>query len=162
MIGEKVQAAFNEQFRHEAGSAYLYLSEAAWFNSHGFEGMAHWMVVQFGEETKHAMMFFDELHDRAGKVDLPAIARPKAAWRSPLDAFRDAYKHEQFITGKINDLVKLAAKEGDLAAVEFLQWFVNEQVEEEAQVLKIVQALELVGESGAGLIMLDKELGERK
>jgi len=162
MIGKKVEAAFNQQINHEAGSAYLYLSASAYFQALGLEGMAHWMRVQAGEERKHAFKFYDEIVDRSGRVELLALGKPKMEWKSPLDAFKDAYKHEVFITGKINDLMRLAEKEGDYAAAEFLHWFVNEQVEEEQQVVRIVQMLERIGDSGGALVMLDEELGERK
>lgn len=162
MLPKKIEAAFNQQMKNELESAFLYLSAAAYFMAENLEGMAHWMKVQYGEEMKHAFRFYDEIHDRSGRVEVPALAKPKTAWKSPMDAFKDAYKHEQFITGKIDDLAALARREGDNAALEFLQWFVNEQVEEEQQVLKIVQTFEQVGESGVALVMLDRELGHRK
>lgn len=162
MIGEKMAGAFNEQMKHEAESSWLYLSMSAWFESAALPGMARWMRAQAGEETGHAMRFFSEVVERGGRVELSAVAKPKSEWPSPLEAFKDAFGHERFITEKIDDLVRKAAKEGDFAAVEFLQWFVNEQVEEEAQVQKIVQVLERIGESGSGLVMLDHELGGRK
>ncbi len=161
MISEKMQQALNEQIKHELESAYIYLSMAAYFHSAGLDGMAQWMRVQTREELGHAMKFFDHIKDREGRVELQALAPPKMEWSSPREAFQDAYKHEQFITARINDLVKVAKDEGDLPAGILLQWFVTEQVEEEASTSKVVQMLERVGDSGQGLIMLDRELGQR-
>jgi len=161
MIEGKVERAFNEQLKNELGSAYLYLSMAAYFHSLGLHGMAQWMRVQTQEETLHAMKFFDHIKDRGGRVKLAALAEPKPEWSSPLDAFRHAYKHEQFVTSKINELVKVAEGEDDQAAKTFLQWFVAEQVEEETSASKVVHMLERVGDSREGLLMVDGELGAR-
>lgn len=161
MIGKKMQGALNEQIKEELGSAYIYLSMAAYFHSKGLDGMAHWMHVQTQEEMMHAMRFFDHVVGRDGRAELLALEQPKTDWSSPLEAFQDAYKHEQYITGRINDLVKIAAEENDNAAAIMLQWFVTEQVEEEASTSKVVQMLEMIGDSGHGLIMLDRELGAR-
>ena len=162
MIGKKVLDAFNEQIKHEAFSAHLYLAMSAYFHAEGLDGMAKWMRVQSGEETGHAMKFFDHLVDRQGKVVLSAIEKPQADWKSALDAFKAAYKHEQFITGKIDDLVKLATAEKDNAALVFLQWFVTEQVEEEANTSKAAQMLETAGDSGQALLIMDAQLGKRE
>lgn len=162
MINEKIQQAFNEQINHEIGSAYIYLSMAAYFYTQNLEGMAGWMKVQAKEEMVHAMKFFTNIIDRDGNVVLGAIEKPKTSWASPVDAWKDAYKHEQFITGKIHNLVKLAAAESDYASTPLLNWFEDEQIEEEQQTLRAVQLLEKIGTSGAGLVMLDKELGKRE
>ncbi len=162
MMNEKVGQAFNEQINHEIGSAYLYLSMAAWFHTKNLDGMAGWMKQQAKEEMVHAMKFFDHINDRDGNVVLGALGKPKTEWPSPVEAWKEAYKHEQFITGKINALVKLTQTESDHAATPLLNWFVDEQIEEEAQTLKVVKQLEMVGTSGAGLVMLDKQLGKRE
>ena len=162
MINEKIQQAFNEQINHEIGSAYIYLSMAAYFYSQNLEGMANWMKVQAKEEMVHAMKFFTHIIDRDGKVVLGALEKPKTSWATPVDAWKDAYKHEQFITGKIHSLVKLAAGESDYASTPLLNWFEDEQIEEEQQTIRVVQLLEKIGTSGAGLVMLDKELGKRE
>ncbi len=161
MIGKKMEQSLNDQIRYEMESSYLYLSMAAYFHAKSLDGMAQWMTFQAQEELGHAMRFFDHLVARSGRVDLQAIAAPKTSWASPLDAFRAAYEHEQFITGRIDELVALAASENDHAAGLMLQWFVNEQVEEEESVSKVVDMLELVGDSGHGLLMADRELGTR-
>jgi ferritin len=161
MISEKVRQAFNEQIKNELESAYIYLAMAAYFRFAGLDGMAQWMRVQTREEVEHAVKFFDHIAEREGRVELQPLKPLKTEWSSPLEAFRDAYKHEQFITGKINDLVKLARQEGDEPAGILLQWFVKEQVEEEASTSRIVQMLERVGDSGPGLLMMDGQLGKR-
>lgn len=161
MISKKLQDAFNEQIQAEMGSAYLYLSMSAYFHDINMEGMAHWMEVQAKEEQTHAEKFFKHIVERGGRVELLAIEKPKFEWASPLDAFSDALKHEKYITGRINNLVKMASEENDYAAGAFLQWFVTEQVEEEANASKIVAMLEKIKDSANGLFMLDHKLGER-
>jgi len=161
MIGKKIRDAFNEQIQHETYSAYLYLSMVAYFHDRGFDGMAQWMRVQAMEELTHAMKFFDHIMGRGGSVELLAIEKPPKTWKSPLDAFKAALKHEQFITGKINELTALSNAQKDFASQSMLQWFVDEQVEEEANATKNVQMLEMVGDSGNGMLMLDRELGTR-
>ena len=161
MLNAKVQEAFNQQINAELFSEYLYLSMAAHFESESLKGMANWMRIQAGEEHNHAMKFYHFIIDRNGKVVLTQIDAPKTAWNSPLDAFQDAYKHELKITGMINNLANLAIDEKDHAAHQFLEWFVNEQVEEEAAAQMIVDQLKLVGENGVAIYMIDQELGKR-
>ncbi len=162
MIGEKMQAALNEQIKHELESGYLYLSMATYFHEQNLDGMAHWMKLQEAEEREHAMKMFDHLIERGGTVELKALSEPQREWESPLDAFKAAYEHEKFVTSKIHDLVNLADEEGDLAAKAMLQWFVTEQVEEEDHASGIVNMLERVGDSGNGIMMVDRELGRRE
>lgn len=162
MIGKRILKAFNEQIKEELESAYLYLSMVSYFHSVGFDGMASWMRVQTEEEVGHAMKFFDFINERGGKVELLPISTERHKdWSSPVEVFKAAYGHEQFITGKINDLVKIAREEHDTAAEIFLQWFVTEQVEEEANTSKVAQMLERIGDAGHGLFMMDQRLGER-
>jgi ferritin len=161
MIGKKMQDAMNEQIQYELASSYLYLSMAAYFQSSGLDGMAQWMRAQTQEEVVHAMKLFDHINDRGGKVELLALTQPKTEWTSPLAAFQAAWKHEQFVSSRIDTLVELATEENDHPAGILLQWFVTEQVEEEASASKVVQMLERVGDSGNGLIMMDRELGAR-
>jgi ferritin len=161
MIGKRMQDAINEQIRHETFSAYLYLAMAADFHAKGLAGMAQWMKVQAQEEIGHAMRFFDHLTERGGHIELLAIEQPQQTWDSALAAFEAAYGHEQLITGKINDLVEIAREENDNASWIMLQWFVTEQVEEEASVSTVVDMLKLIGDSGHGVLMADRELGQR-
>jgi ferritin len=134
---------------------------AAYFESKDLKGMAHWMNIQANEEKAHAMRFFDFINDRSGRVTLTQIEAPKTEWKSPLDAFEDAYKHEIKITGMINELFTLVAIEKDGAGHDFLEWFCREQVEEEANAQLVVAQLNLVGDAGVGLYLLDQELGKR-
>jgi len=157
----KIQDAFNKQINAELFSAYLYLSMSAYFESENLAGMANWMRVQAQEELGHAMKFFDFINERDGRVILAQVDAPKTQWDSPLDAFGDAYRHEQKITGLIHELVDLSLSEKDHAANTFLQWFVTEQVEEEASVLTIVDKLKMVGDNSVAVFMLDGELGQR-
>ena len=161
MIGKKVQDAFNAQIGEELASAYLYLAMAGYFEASGLGGMSHWMRAQAIEEMLHAMRFFDHIVARSGRVALPALQRPQPEWSSPLEAFKAAYAHEQYITGRINQLVDLTIAEKDHASGAMLQWFVAEQVEEEESTLKIVDTLGRIGDSGQGLVMLDRELAAR-
>lgn len=161
MISEKMQKAFNDQIRNELESAYIYLSMAAYLHSQGLDGMAQWMRAQTREEMVHAMKFFDHIKDRDGRVLLQNLTQLKTEWSSPLEAFQDAYKHEQFITGTINDLVKIAQAQNDEPASVLLQWFVKEQVEEEESASSNVRILENAGDSGEELMVVDKELGKR-
>ena len=160
MLSPKLQEALNAQLNAEYYSSYLYLSMAAYFDDANLPGFANWMKVQSREELGHAMKFYDHIADRRGRVALRAIEAPPTQWKSPLAAFEDALKHEQKVTGLINDLVKLAASEGDSAADVFLQWFVAEQVEEEKSADEMVQKLKLVGDS-AQILMLDQAAGQR-
>jgi len=161
MFNKKMEKSFNEQINEELYSAYLYLSMVAYFESTNLPGFANWMRVQTQEEIVHAMKFYDYINQRNGRVVLTALADPQIEWKSPMDAFEAAYKHEIHITAKINELVNLAIEEKDHAANMFLQWFVNEQVEEEKNPSDIIQKLKLIKNSSEGLYMLDKELATR-
>jgi ferritin len=161
MIGKKIQDALNEQIKHKLESYYLYLSMAAYFYAIELDGMAHWMKIQAGEVQGHAMRFFDHLKERNGRIELPALSQPKDEWASPLEVFQEAYQHEQFITGKINNLVKLAIIENDNLTAALLQWFVTEQVVAEASVSQIAHTIKKLDSCGPGLEMLDQALGAR-
>jgi ferritin len=161
MLNSKIQEAFNKQINAELYSEYLYLSMAAYFEAESFKGMAQWMRLQADEERVHALKFYDFIHARNGRVTLTQVDAPKTQWNSPLDVFEDAYKHEQKVSGLINDLSNLALGEKDHMAHQFLEWFANEQVEEEAAALTIVDQLKLVGDHGVALYLLDQQLGQR-
>ncbi|MEA3240520.1 MAG: ferritin [Pseudomonadota bacterium] len=161
MLKERIEKALNDQVNAEMFSAYLYLSMSASFSAMNFSGFAQWMKVQASEEMVHAMKIYDFIIERGGRVTLTRIDSPETVWESPLAAFEAAYKHEQYITGRINDLVDIAIEEKDHASNIFLQWFVTEQVEEEASADEIVQKLKLVGSQGNAIFMLDRELGAR-
>lgn len=160
-MNKKIEEAFNEQLNAELYSSYLYLSMANYFAAENLDGMAAWMRIQTDEERIHAMKFLDHINDRGGRVVLKQIDEPKIEWSDPLEAFQDAYNHECLISSKINALVDLASSENDHAASTFLQWFVTEQIEEEATALATVERLKKVGDSPVGLLMIDQQLGLR-
>ena len=161
MISEKMQDAMNAQINAELYSSYLYLSMAAYFEDTSLEGMANWMRCQAQEEIVHAMKFFRYINERGGTVTLTAIDGPETSWESPLAVYEQAYAHEQKVTGLINDLVSLAEELRDRADLSFLQWFVDEQVEEEDSARTVVDKLKLFGAAPQALYMLDRELGLR-
>jgi len=161
MLNAKMQEALNRHLNAELFSSYLYLSMAAYFEDKSLPGMANWMRVQAGEENLHAMKFYDFINQRRGRVVLRAIEEPKSEWNSPLEAFEEALAHERKITALVGELTNLALAEKDHAAATFLQWFVNEQVEEEANVSTIVDQLRLVGDNGVAIYMIDQQLGQR-
>ena len=161
MLKPKIQDAFNKQLNAELFSSYLYLSMAAYFESQNLKGMAHWMRMQAQEENMHAMKFLDFINECGGRVLLSQVDGPKTEWGSPLEAFEDAYRHESKVTGLINALVDLSLGEKDHAANAFLQWFVTEQVEEEAAAQEIRDKLKLVSDNPVALFMIDQELGRR-
>jgi ferritin len=161
VIDGRMQEALNKQINAELYSSYLYLSMSAYFQSVNLTGFAHWMRVQAREELAHAMKFYDHVIERGGTVTLQPVEVPASRWDSPLAAFEDAYRHEQKVTGLINQLVDEAVQTRDHATNTFLQWFVTEQVEEEASADAIVQKLKLVGDAPGGLFMIDHELAQR-
>lgn len=156
-----LQDAMNEQIKHEFYSAYVYLSMSAYAESLNRKGFAHWLRMQAQEEVKHAMKFFEFIHDRAGQVALEAIEQPPVKFKSLLEVFQKALAHEQKISGLINKLYDLAVAKKDYPAQALLQWFAVEQVEEEKSAAEILEQLKLVGDEGTGLFLLDKELAER-
>jgi ferritin len=161
MLKETIQKALNEQLNAETYSAYLYLSMSAYCEEKDLKGMASWFRVQAQEELIHAGKFFTFLNDRDGRVLLSTIAGPPHEWASSLAAFEDAYHHEQKITASLSKIAELAMKEGDHITITFLQWFLNEQIEEEATAKGIVGQLKMIGDNQSGLYLLDEKLGTR-
>jgi len=161
MLSDKMQAALNNQLNAELHSAYIYLSMSAYFEDKNLRGFANWMRVQAQEEMFHSMKFYNFILERRGRVLLQPIAAVPTDWASPMEVFQEALKHEQKITGLIHNLVDLALQEHDHPANSFLQWFVDEQVEEEANADAVVQQLTLAANSGAALLMLDREMAAR-
>jgi ferritin len=161
MIKSNLENAINNQINAELYSSYLYLSMSAFFETKSFTGFAKWMAIQSQEEYAHAIKLFTYLIQKGGKVKLSKIDEPKQEWKSLLDVFEDTYEHEQKITSCINEIVDLALQEKDHATVSFLNWFVTEQVEEEAVAQKIIDDLKLLGDNNNGLFMMDRELGQR-
>jgi ferritin len=161
MIAKRMSEAMNMQIKHELESYYIYLSMVAYFHEQNLDGMAHWMRCQAHEEMIHAMKFFDHIIDRGGSVKLLDLKQLKTTWKSPLEAWKDAYEHEQFITGKVNELIKISREENDYNSEPLLHWFAKEQIEEEKNTDKVAKELAMVGSSKEGLLMVDRELGTR-
>ncbi len=161
MISKTMQDAINDQIQAETYSSYLYLSMSAYCDSINLKGIAHWMRVQSQEETGHALKFFDYVNARDGRVLLKEIAQPPQEWKSVRDVFDQALEHERKVTGLIYKLSDQAATERDYATQQLLQWFIAEQVEEEANASEIVEKLKMIGESSNAIFMLDHELGKR-
>ncbi len=162
MIPKNVEKALNNQINAEFYSAYLYLSMSAYLSDMSLVGFAGWMRAQYQEEMFHAMKMYDFLLERGGKVVLQSIDAPKKEWKGIIDVFEDVLEHEQHVTSLINDLVSLSIDARDHATVNFLQWFVDEQVEEEASVSDMLAQLKLVEGKGSGLFMMDREAAQRK
>lgn len=160
-LSKNLQDAINEQIREELASAYIYLSMAAYFEAENMPGFAHWMRVQSQEEMDHAMKFYGHVNERGGRVLLQAIPEPPAEFEGPTDVFQKALDHERYISSRIMDLYKLAQQEGEYASYSLLQWFVDEQVEEEDSAGEIVEMLKMAGEKGHTLLMLDRQLAQR-
>lgn len=161
MMKQEMAEAINDQINAEWYSSFLYMSMAAYFEDQALGGMASWMRMQAKEEEFHAMKFFDYLVERGARVELKAIEEPPKEWDSPLAVFESAYEHEVKVTGLINRLMTMAIKLEDYATQQFLQWYVEEQVEEEDSTSTAVDKLKLIERSAGGLFMLDKELGAR-
>ncbi len=161
MLKKKMLKALNNQINAEMYSGYLYLSMESYFQSVSLSGMANWMRGQVQEELFHGMKFYDYVNERGGKVVLDSIDKPDSNWKTPLAAFEHILKHEQMVTALINDLMELAIAEQDHATRIFLQWFVSEQVEEEATVGEVVDKLRLIKSDSSGLFLLDAEMNKR-
>ncbi|MBN2595248.1 ferritin [Labilibaculum sp.] len=160
-ISKKVEEILNKQINAEFWSAYFYLSMSNYFNANGMPGFANWMKVQFQEETSHAMKMLDYVNERSGRVILEPIAEVPSEWTGVLNIFEETLKHEEHVTSLINGCVNIAIEEKDHASVNFMQWFVDEQVEEEATVNEIIDQLKMFEGKGHGLYMMDKEFKAR-
>ncbi len=161
MLKVKIEKAINKQINAEIWSGYLYLSMSSYLESIGLSGFANWMWIQSREEMSHAMRLYQHVIERGGRVILEAIDKVPTEWKSALHVFEETSKHEQKVTGLIENLVDISEKEKDRAAYNMLQWFIDEQVEEEASADEMVQKLKLIGENGNGIFMLDRELSQR-
>lgn len=161
MVSKNMENALNGQLNAEVYSGYLYLSMAAYFEEEDLAGFANWMRVQAEEELEHGMKFYDYIIRRGAKVTLDAIEKPQTEWDSPLAAFEHVLSHEKMVTGLINDLVNLAIEEKDHATNNFLQWFVEEQVEEEENAMEILAKVKLAGNSNEIFYALNEEFGSR-
>lgn len=160
-MDDAVQDAINEQIRNELFSGYVYLAMSAHFEERNLTGFARWMRLQAQEELGHAMRLFDYLLDRGGHVALDAIEQPPTEWGTPLGIFEHALEHERSVTGMIDALYDLAREKQDNATQVALQWFITEQVEEEASAEAAVDQLRMAGDNAAALLMLDQRFGAR-
>ena len=161
MLSKAMVDKLNYQINRETYSAYLYLAMSAYATEFGLNGFANWFNIQVQEELMHAQKMYNYVHQQNAKIELLAIEAPKNDFTSVINLFEETYKHEQLVTSLIYDLVKLAKAENDFATDNFLQWFVAEQVEEEATASEILQTLKLINNDGHGLLMLDQELSKR-
>lgn len=161
MLKQKMQDAYNEQINRELYSSYLYLSMCAYAQSIGLPGVANWMKVQAKEELTHANKFFDYVLERNGKVELKAIEAVPTEFGNVIEIFEKVQEHEQYVSESINKLVDVSIEVSDHASRSMLMWFVDEQVEEEANVQTILDELKMVEGKGQGLYLIDKELSTR-
>ena len=161
MLSEKLEKALNAQINAEFWSAYLYLSMSAYCAAEGYAGFANWYNVQFKEEQDHALILTNYVLSRGGKVTLAAIDSVKTSWGSLLESMEDTLNHERKVTAMIHNLYALAVEEKDFATSSALQWFIDEQVEEEETAQGWIDKLKMVGKDGAGLYMIDNEVATR-
>jgi ferritin len=161
MIGDRVEAALNEQITQEFYASQSYLSMSAHFETTGFAGFARWMRIQADEERTHALRIFDFVNDRDGRVTLGTINAPPSNFASPLEVFEAALAHERKVSAMIGELYRLSMEEADYPTQVMLQWFVNEQVDEEKVASDIVDRLRLAGDNKSALLLLETELGRR-
>ncbi len=161
MISDTLRDELNEQIKYEMYSAYMYLAMSAWCAERNLSGFAHWMKLQAQEEVDHAMRFFNFLLERGARVELQAIDAPPADFGDPVAVMEQSLEHEKFVSSRIHQLYKLSVDEGDYPAQVMLQWFVSEQVEEEASIDEIVERMKMFGSDGASLLMVDTQLAAR-
>lgn len=161
MINEKLQKEFNEQINKELYSEYLYLSMKVHFQKLNLQGFANWFDVQVKEEHAHAVGMIDYINERGGDVELLAIDKPEIEGKTILEIFEQVLRHEQYVTSRINSLADVAEEVKDRAALHFLEWYIKEQVEEEASVGGVLETLKLIGDDKKALLILDKDLSVR-
>ncbi len=161
MISAKMQKAINNQIQAEMYSANLYLAMSGYCMSKNLKGFANWLRVQYQEETMHALKFVDYILERGGELELKELEAPPAEFGKPVEVFEKILAHEQHVTSLINKLYEVAVEEKDVAAQIFLQWFITEQVEEEASASEVLEQLRMIGDKNSGLFYLDKELATR-
>lgn len=158
MLKEKVAKVLNEQVQKEAYSSNLYLSMAVWAETNGYEGTANWLYAQAAEENMHMLKFVHYINERGGIAVIPSIDQPPASWKSIYILFEEVLKHEQYISNSINDLVGVSVEEKDFSTNNWLQWFVTEQIEEEASVQNILDKLKLIGKDTSNLYLFDRDI----
>ncbi|NLI10311.1 MAG: ferritin [Elusimicrobia bacterium] len=159
---KKMEEMLNKQMNAEFYNSHLYMAMAAWFENQNLPGFASWMEVQAEEERKHALKFYNHLKERRGNIKVSQVPQPPANYKNALDVFQSALDHEIAVSKEINKMMEAALAEKDYAAVQLLNWFVSEQVEEEAQTDAVVQQLKMIGESRGSLMYIDRHLAKRK
>jgi len=162
MISKKMSKQLNEQFLRELYSANIYMSMSSYFKDRNLDGFANFFIIQSDEERFHAMKLFTFLHDVDAKIEMESIPKPPVKFKSIVDVFNQTLKYEQDTTKDINKLVKQSFTDSDFATHSFLQWFVNEQVEEESLIKNLVNQLKMIGDNKSALFLLDRELAQRK
>ena len=161
MMTQTMTDTFNEQINRELYSAYLYTSMEHWFMQKGLKGFANWFKVQAGEELNHARKIMDYINERGGRIRLKAVSMPDSDWQNILSVFENSLSHEEYVTSEINRISELAEEEKDKASEIFLQWFIQEQIEEESSINSIIDALRMIGNSVVATFDLDRELLNR-
>ena len=161
MMTQTMTDTFNEQINRELYSAYLYTSMEHWLMKKGLKGFANWFKVQAGEELNHARKIMDYINERGGRIRLKAVSMPDSDWQNILSVFENSLSHEEYVTSEINRISELAEEEKDKASEIFLQWFIQEQIEEESSINSIIDALRMIGNSVVATFDLDRELLNR-
>jgi len=161
-MNSKVMSAMNTQVNREFYAAYLYLAIASYYESQNLNGFASWMRKQASEELEHAMKFYDFIFSRGGVVTLDAIAKPEVSFNNILEPFEAALEHEKKVTAWINEIAEIIYSEKDYASYTLIQWFIDEQIEEEKSTSEVCEIIKMIGDNKSALFMLDKQLGERK
>ena len=160
-LSQTIIKAINTQIKNEFDNAFLYLSIASWCEENNLSGFAKWNLAQFKEEQEHAMKFYNYVFERQGKVDVMEVEQPKQKWNNIVDVFEDVVKREEETTTNIYKLYEIAKNENDYTTLSFLQWFLEEQVEEESTANTILSKLKMIGDSRSALMCLDSEAGKR-
>ena len=161
MLDKKVSKLLNEQINKELYSAYLYLDMSSYFEDRGLNGFANWYMIQAQEERDHAMLFFKYLHNNGEKVTLEAIGKPDKKFKKDMDVLKAGLEHEEYVTSLINNIYDAAYKVKDFRTMQFLDWFIKEQGEEETNANDMITKMELFGSDPKGLYMLNQELAAR-
>lgn len=162
MINKKVEDILNLQINKEFYSAYLYLAMSAYFDEIGLNGFANWTKVQAREEVDHGMIIFDYIVERGGQVNLEQINSPDKSFENPLQVFEKILEHEKYVTESINCVASMSEDECDLATRHFINWYISEQVEEEANARDVITKLKMFGDDKASLYHLDQDLAKRE
>lgn len=159
MMAKNVEKAINEQIKREEHSSRIYLAMASWAERNGFPGAADWLYVQTEEERIHMLKLVHYLNDRGGSAVIPALEAPESKYKTLTEMFQQVLKHEEYISASINDLYAVCVKEKDYTSANYLQWYINEQIEEESNVRSILDQIKLAGPEKGGLFLMDKEFG---